>query len=104
MAKGMILKRPIISEKSLMGASYGEYTFEVSPKATKEEIAQAVKEVFNVDAIGVKTLVVKGRTKRALKTRKTIKATPWKKAIIKIKSGQKIDLFETGQTHEEEKK
>jgi large subunit ribosomal protein L23 len=103
MAKSIILKQPIISEKSLTGASYGEYTFEVSLKASKAEIAKAVKEIFGVDAIGVKTLIVKGRTKRALKTRKTIKITPWKKAIIKIKSGQKIDLFETASQSEEKK-
>lgn len=103
MAKSIILKRAIISEKSLIDASYGRYTFEVSLKASKEEIAKAVKEIFNVDAQGVKTLVVKGRTKRALKTRKNIKVTSWKKAIIKVKSGQKIDLFETGSQNEEKK-
>lgn len=103
MAKNIILKRAIISEKSLTDASYGRYTFEVSLKASKEEIAKAVKEVFNVDATGVKTLVVKGRSKRALKTRKTIKVTSWKKAMIQVKSGQKIDLFEAA-TQTEEKK
>lgn len=103
MAKNIILKRPIISEKSLTGASFGEYTFEVSLRATKEAIAKAVKEIFGVDATGVKTLVVKGRSKRALKTRRTIKVTPWKKAIVKIKSGQKIDLFETAGQSEEKK-
>lgn len=103
MAKSIILKRPIISEKSLTGASYGEYTFEVSLKATKEQIAKAVKEIFGVDVLGVKTLVVKGRTKKALKTRKNIKISAWKKAIIKIKSGQKIDLFETASQSEEKK-
>lgn len=103
MAKSIILKRPIISEKSLTDASYGKYTFEVSLKATKEKIAKAVKEIFGVDATMVKTLVVKGRTKKALKTRKNIKITPWKKAIIKVKSGQKIDLFETASQSEEKK-
>lgn len=103
MAKSIILKRAIISEKSLTDASYGKYTFEVSLKASKAEIAKAVKEIFGVDATGVKTLVVKGRSKRALKTRKNIKVTPWKKAMIKVKSGQKIDLFETGSQNEEKK-
>lgn len=103
MDQSLILKRPIISEKSLTSASFGEYTFEVSLKASKEKIAKAVKEVFGVDATAVKIIVVKGRTKRALKTRKTIKISPWKKAMVKVKSGQKIDLFDTGSPAEEKK-
>lgn len=96
MDKGLILKRPIISEKSLGAAGFGEYTFEVDKKADKREIAEAVKMVFGVDVKRVRTLVVKGRTKRSLKEKKLIKLGDWKKAIVKLKEGQKIDIFETG--------
>jgi large subunit ribosomal protein L23 len=98
-----ILKSPLISEKSLLSAQFNKYTFVVERKANKKEIAAAVKNIFGVDVISVRTSIIKGRTKKALKTRQTIKTMPYKKAIVEIKQGQKIDLFDTG-TSEGEKK
>ncbi|MFZ5365689.1 MAG: 50S ribosomal protein L23 [Patescibacteria group bacterium] len=102
MEQGLVLKRPIISEKSLEAASKGEYTFEVDKNAKKKDIVQALKKVFGVDVKKVKTMVVKGKTRRALKTRREYRLGNWEKAIVKLKEGQKIDVFETGK--EEEKK
>ena len=96
----LILKKPHISEKSMYNASFGEYTFEVDKRASKEEIAKAVHEVFKVDVLRVRTITVKGKTKRSLKKRQTIKLTPWKKALVKIGKDQKIELFNVGQSQE----
>lgn len=103
MAQGLILKRPIISEKSLEAASRGEYAFEVDKNARKKDIAQAVKKVFGVDVKKVKTMVIKGKTRRSLKTRREYRLGNWKKAIVKLGEGQKIDVFETAGKAEEKK-
>lgn len=96
MDQGLILKRPIISEKSLGATALGEYTFEVDKKANKRKIAVAVKKIFGVDVEKVKTLVVKGRSRRSLRTKKTVRLGDWKKAMVRLKKGQTIDIFETG--------
>ncbi len=89
-----IIKKPIITEKTLLDASVGEYTFEVDRNANKYEIAQAVSEVFKVDVKKVKTSIVKNRSKRVLRTRQTTTLPSFKKAIVKLGKDQKIDIFE----------
>ena len=89
-----ILKRPIITEKSMKEASLGRFTFEVNLRARKPEIRMAIEEKFNVNVRGIETIIVKGRKKRVGKRRILAKLSPWKKAIVKLTSGQKIDLFE----------
>ena len=95
-----ILEKPIITEKSMAS---GEYVFAVDKTATKQQIARAIKQVFGVDPISVRTLIVKGRTRRPWKKRTKIQLTAWKKAFVRIKEGQKIDIFETGGKQEEKK-
>lgn len=89
-----IFKRPVLTEKSLRLARQGWYTFEVNKEATKKDIAGAVKELFNVDPIKVRTMVVEGKTRRVGRARREVKSTSWKKTMIKIKKEQKIDLFD----------
>lgn len=89
-----VLKRPIMTEKSMREAGVGSFTFEVDKAATKGEIRQAIEEQFKVKVVGVQTLVVKGKRSRAGRRRQEIIGSPWKKAIIKLVSGQKIDIFE----------
>lgn len=91
-----IIRRPIITEKSINQAGLGEYTFAVDKQATKGQIKQAVEQFFGVDVKQIRTLKLKGKTKRVLKTRKKIKLSNWKKAVVRIKEGQKIDCFEVG--------
>jgi large subunit ribosomal protein L23 len=76
--------------------SGGQYAFLVNKQANKTEIAGALKEYFGVDAIAVKTMIIKGKTRRSYKTRKQIKSEDKKKALITLKQGQKIEMFETG--------
>lgn len=91
----IILKRPIITEKSMKLAGANFYTFEVDKNATKVQIAKSVAERFNVKVLNVKTLNVKGETKSQKRVRKIYRTAGFKKAIVKISKDQKIALFET---------
>lgn len=91
----IILKRPIITEKSMKLAQAGWYTFEVDKDATKPQIAKAVAERFKVKALGVKIVNVKGKVKSQRKVRKTYQVSGFKKALVQLGKGEKIALFET---------
>lgn len=91
-----ILIRPIITERSLKDAALGYFTFEVDKRANKTEIGKSVAAQFNVHPVSVKTLIKKGEYKRNRKTRVLMRLPEVKKAFIKLKQGEKIDLFEIG--------
>ena len=79
-----IIIRPIITEKSNDGIQEGKYTFEVSKKATKVDIARAVEKLFEVKVLKVNTMTVKGKDKRVgVHIGKT---SDWKKAIVTIQT------------------
>lgn len=87
-----VIKRPLITEKNSMMAERGIYVFEVDKTATKADIKTAVEKFFRVKVAGVKTAVCRGRMKQ---TRLGISDRPgWKKAIVRLKAGEKISLFE----------
>lgn len=92
-----ILKRPIVTEKASQGAPLGRYVFEVDPKANKAEIAKAVEETFGAKVKKVRTTMVRGKSKRSGRWRKPTKQTDWKKAIVELVEGEKIDLLESGE-------
>jgi large subunit ribosomal protein L23 len=88
-----IIKRPIISEKSTaLTELAGKYVFEVDAKANKHEIRDAVQGLFKVNVREVRTLMMHGKVKRLAKS--TVKRTNWKKAIVTLAEGQKIDFFQ----------
>lgn len=93
----IILKRPVISEKSMRQAGDSVYTFLVNRAAAKPEIAKAVKEAFKVDVISVKTVNVRGEIKMQRRIRKLYQSASYKKAFVQIKKGQTIPIFETPQ-------
>ena len=79
-----IIVRPIITEKSSFAISEGKYTFEVSKKATKVDVRNAVEKLFGVKVVNVSTVNVKGKPKRqGVHAGKT---SDWKKAIVKIET------------------
>ena len=88
-----IIERPLLTEKSVAGAGLGKYTFRVRKAANKIEIAKAVEKVFNVKVDGVNTMIVKGKKKR-LGRHPEGKTADWKKAIVTLKPGYKIEVFE----------
>lgn len=95
-----MIRRPIISEKSMKLAEKGFYTFEVDKKDAKEVIAKLVEKRFSVNVLSVKTLIIKGATKVQKRVRKFFKTPDVKKAIVQLKKGQKIPLFETAKKEE----
>lgn len=96
----MIIKRPIITEKSMKLAEKHLYTFEVDKNATKDIIAKIVADKFNVKVLKVKIINVKGETKSQRRVRKFYKTSGFKKAIIQVGKTQKIALFETPKQEE----
>jgi large subunit ribosomal protein L23 len=93
-----ILIRPLITEKmtNLSTEQAGKYGFIVNPKANKVEIAKAIEQKFKVHVTDVKTLNHKGKTKTQFRKsgRFEGKTSKFKKAIITLKEGETIELFE----------
>jgi large subunit ribosomal protein L23 len=89
-----VIRRPIISEKSTALAEVaGRYAFEVSVKANKQEIKDAVQNLFKVKVRDVRTMIMHGKVKRV--GRFETKRSNWKKALVTLAEGQKIDFFQT---------
>ncbi len=87
-----ILIKPIVTEKTTGLMEENKYTFKVDKKANKLEIKHAVEAIFKVDVVEVKTMNVVGKMKRM---GRTMGMTPgWKKAIVTVKSGQRLPIFE----------
>jgi len=86
-----ILIRPLVTEHSTDLMQDGKFVFVVDKNANKIQIAQAVKEIFNVDVLAVNTINVKGKTKRRGRT--VGKTAAYKKAIVKLAAGQTIEFF-----------
>lgn len=87
-----IIRSPSITEKSTeLRYSENKYVFKVAKSATKTQIKEAVIALFDVKVESVNTLVVKGKKKRM--GRFVGKRADWKKAIVKLAEGQKIDEF-----------
>ena len=89
-----ILKKPLISEKTVGLSKQNFYTFLVDKKARKPEVAKAVKDQFNVDVLSVKMMTMKPETKQQRTRRGYFTVPGLKKAIVVVKAGQKIDLFD----------
>lgn len=91
----IVLKRPIITEKSMKLAERHLYTFEVDKNATKAAISKVVSDKFNVKVLKVKTLNLKSETKMQRRARKFYRTQSYKKAMVQIAKNQKIAIFET---------
>ncbi len=86
----------LISEKGVLQKERdNKYLFRVAPEANKFEIKRAVEQLFKVSVTGVSTMVVRGKTKRFGFRREEGKRPNWKKAIVTLKKGEKIEAFET---------
>ena len=88
-----IVKRPMITEKSMNLATMNKYVFEVDIKANKIEIADAVRRIFSVEVASVNTLRVKGK-KRRMGRMPEGRTADWKKAYVTLKPGHRIEIFE----------
>ena len=88
----IVLRRPIVTEKSTALAGMGKYVFEVDIRANKDQIKEAVQIAFNVRVSDVNTMKMKGKPKRW--GRRVTARPDWKKAVVTLAGGDKIDLFE----------
>ena len=91
-----ILKRPIVTEKITALQDKGQYAFEVAITANKISIARAVEKKFHVTVLDVRTMRHKGKPKTQLtkKGRFAGRTASWKKAIVRLKEGDKIEFFQ----------
>ena len=94
-----IILRPVISEKSMDESQRGKYTFAVHKDATKIQIEAAVEELWKkegVRVVSVNVLTTKSKEKRGgtRRSRGGGRTTPWRKAIVTLAPGQKIEFFE----------
>jgi large subunit ribosomal protein L23 len=87
-----VILKPVISEKTTELMGINKYVFRVSMKANKFMVTRAVKELFGVQPEKVNVMTVRGKDRR-LRYR-TGKRSAWKKAIVTLKPGEKIELFE----------
>lgn len=94
-ANRTVLLRPIISEKSYGLMERGAYVFVVDPRASKEEIRDAVEETFAVHVASVNTLNRKGKRKRNRRTGTFGKRPDTKRAIVRLVGDDRIELFES---------
>jgi large subunit ribosomal protein L23 len=88
-----IIIRPLITEKtSIQKEMYNQVSFEVDRRANRIEIKRAIETIFNVRVAGVKTMQITGKTER--RGRVLGKRRDWKKAVVKLMPGERIDFFE----------
>jgi large subunit ribosomal protein L23 len=87
-----VLRRPLITEKNTELQAQGKYAFEVAREANKPQIKQAVEKAFKVKVTAVNVVAVHGKMRRV--GRRQVLTPAWKKAIVTLVPGDKIELFE----------
>jgi len=87
-----VLRRPLITEKMTILQGANKYAFKVAPKATKHQVKTAVEAAFKVNVTGVNIMTVPGKERRI--GRRIVMTPSWKKAVVTLMPGQKIEFFE----------
>lgn len=87
-----IIRRPVVTEKSMAGVREGCYVFEVSLRANKVEIRKAVEEIWSVRVARVNTMICHGKRRRV--GRSEGRRPDWKKAVVRLRAGESIAFFE----------
>jgi large subunit ribosomal protein L23 len=91
-----VVLRPIVSEKSMDQTQRGKYAFRVHTDANKLQVKEAVEELFKVEVVSVNVLTVKAKEKTRGRRRGRNRGftSPWRKAVVTLVAGQKIEFFE----------
>ncbi|CAN5171567.1 50S ribosomal protein L23 [soil metagenome] len=91
-----VVLAPVISEKSMDHTQRGKYTFRVHDGANKLQVKAAVEELFKVEVVDVNVLTTKAKEKTRGRRRGRNRGftSPWKKAVVTLAAGQKIEFFE----------
>ena len=87
-----VLRRPLITEKNTSLQPQGKYAFEVAREANKYQVKQAVEKAFKVRVAAVNVMTVPGKERRV--GRRVVLTQSWKKVIVTLKPGDKIEFFE----------
>ena len=87
-----VLKRPLQTEKMTYLRDLRQYAFEVDDRANKTQVKEAVEAIFKVDVVAVNTISVPSKTRRVGKT--LGQTQPWRKAVVTLRAGQRIEVFE----------
>ncbi len=87
-----VLRRPVITEKNTLLREQNKFIFEVAKGANKMQIREAVERAFNVNVVDVNVSRVPGKTRRLGK--RQVQTPAWRKAIVTLMPGQKIEVFE----------
>ncbi len=86
-----VIESPIITEKAVRNSSsFDQYSFKVKKQANKIDVKRAVEAIYNVNVLSVKIINVRGKMKRV--RYQLGRTAAWKKAIVRIKAGQKIEF------------
>ncbi len=88
-----VLRRPVITEKTVVASELRQYAFEVDMRANKLLVKDAVETAFNVTVEGVNMMVMPAKTARRGR-RVGIRKTKWKKAVVTLAPGESLPLFE----------
>ena len=93
----LLIKGPVLSEKAVLMAEKGVYGLKVDVKASKADIKSALKEVFDVDAVKIRTLILRGEENRRARGKGssasvTVKSPNIKKAFVQLKKGQTLPV------------
>ena len=87
-----VLRKPLITEKSTDLQSLNKYAFEIADDANKPQIKQAIEAAFKVKVTKVNVVTMPGKSRRM--GRRIVQSSPWKKAIVTLQPGDKIEFFE----------
>jgi large subunit ribosomal protein L23 len=87
-----VIRRPVITEKSTMLGDNSQYVFEVARDANKIQVKRAVEEIFKVRVRAVNVIHMRGKVRRMGKTQGT--TSSWKKAVVSLEEGQRIEFFQ----------
>ena len=89
----LVIKKPVVTEKSMANQQKSVYTFIVDPESTKPEVKFAVEKAFNVKVEDVRTVKVKGKLKRMKNQLLEGRRKDWKKAYVTLKEGFRLDII-----------
>ncbi len=89
-----VIVRPLETEKAYLQRELGQYVFIVNRKANKLQIRQAVQEVYNVDVESVNVMNMPAKVNRTRGRRHTVRRAPWKKAVVTLAPGERIEVLE----------
>jgi large subunit ribosomal protein L23 len=87
-----VLRRPLVTEKNAALQVQGKYAFEVAGEANKEQVKQAVEKAFNVTVTKVNVITMPGKRRRM--RGRFVMSPSWKKAVVTVKPGEKIEIVE----------